>query len=343
MLDAQQKRYENGEKHLSHFDMINLLKPLKNDGEHGWLYDVSSTSLQIICGDLHKAYDRFFKKTSAFPKFKSRKRSKASFPVRDSSLYFLDDVVNIEKIGKLRYQTNYDLPLGKGVKFSNSRISFVNDKWLLTFGMECENQAPVLTDKPMGIDLGVKETAVVAFGDEQIVFSNINKSRSVRQAERRLNHLRRNVSRKYDAHKSFVKTKNIERAERKVKRACAHLANIRQNYIHQCTHKLVSLLPCRVTMEDLNVSGMMKNRHLSKSIQQQRFFEFIRQMKYKCEWNGIKFNQVDRFFPSSKTCSFCGAIKEKLKLSERTFVCDACGAVIDRDYNAAVNLMKYEC
>ena len=113
------------------------------------------------------------------------------------------------------------------------------------------------------------------------------------------------------------------------------------NYVHQVTHSLVSMLPMRVVMEDLDVSGMMKNRHLSRAIQEQCFFEFLRQMRYKCEWKGIKFLQADRFYPSSKTCSCCGAIKHDLKLSDRIFVCTECKTVIDRDYNAAINLMRY--
>lgn len=342
MLDLQQKRYENGDKHLSRFDMIKLLTPLKKESEHGWLCNVSNTSLQITCTDLAKAYDRFFKKIAKHPRFKSRKGSKSNFPTRCNKMYFLEDTVKIEKLGKVRYQTNYKLPLGKGHKFSNPRISFVNNKWLLSFGVECENQAPELTDTLMGIDLGIKETATVAFGDEQLVFHNINKSKRVRNMERRLKHLQRNVSRKYNSHKNYVKTNNIIKAEAKVRKAYTHLSNIRKDYTHKTTHELVSKFPCRVTMEDLNVSGMMKNRHLAKAVQQQTFYEFIRQMKYKCEWLGIEFVQADRFYPSSKMCSECGAIKRDLRLKDRTFVCPSCGAVIDRDYNAAINLMKYE-
>ena len=117
--------------------------------------------------------------------------------------------------------------------------------------------------------------------------------------------------------------------------------NIRDNYIHHVTHDLVSMLPRKVVMEDLNVVGMMKNRHISKSIQEQCFYKFKEQMNYKCAWRGIEFVLADRFFPSSKMCSNCGAIKRDLKLSDRTYVCPECGCVIDRDYNAAINLSKY--
>ena len=343
MLDLQKKRFENGEKHLSCFDMIKLLTPLKKELEYKWLNDVANTSLQIVCRDLSKAYDMLFKKIARAPKFKNRKFSKPSFPIRAGTMYFSESVVNIEKIGKVVFQTNYILPLGKGFKFTNPRVSFVNNKWTLSFGMECENQAPELTDIPMGIDLGIKETATVAFGDEQIVFHNINKSKRVRNIERRIKHLQRSLSRKKNINGVKANTANIEKLRKKIAKAFAHLANIRKDYTHKMTHELVSKLPKIVVMEDLNVAGMMKNRHLSKAIAGQTFCEFIRQMQYKCEWNGIQFMQVDRFFPSSKTCSNCGAINRNLKLSDRTFVCPDCGFVIDRDYNAAVNLMRCGC
>lgn len=344
MLALQQSRYENGEKHLSGFDMMKCFTPLKKEPDHQWLKEVSSASLQVVCTDLSKSYDNFFKKQSGYPKFKSRKKSKPSFPSRCESLWFNGTQVNIEKIGKVKYKTDFEIPLGRGNKFSNPRVSYKNGKWLLSFGMECENQTPVLTDKPMGIDLGIKETMTVAYGNESIIFHNINKSRSIRLLNRQIKHLQRSISRKYEQNRQgnkFIKTRNIERAEEKLRRLYARLTNIRNNYNHQCTHKLVSLLPSRVVMEDLNVQGMMKNKHLSKAISEQCFFEIIRQMKYKCEWNNIPFYQVDRFYPSSKTCSCCGCIKTNLKLSDRTYKCSECGNVIDRDLNAAINLQKY--
>lgn len=345
MLALQNERYENGEKHLSAFDMTNLLSPLKKSEGYEWLSLVSNISLCTVCCDLDKAFTGFFKKISRFPKFKSRKRSKPNFPIRTNALYFKDErLLNIEKIGKVRYKSDRGFPIGRGCKFTNARVSNVNGKWLLSFGMECENQAPMLTDKPMGIDLGVKDLAVVEFDGHQIVFGNINKSRRMRQLTKKLAHLQRTISRKYEQNRQgnrYVKTNNITRAESKLRRLHARRANIRQNYLHQTTHKLVSMLPYKVVMEDLNVQGMMKNKHLSKAIAEQGFYEFIRQMKYKCEWNGIEFIQADRFYPSSKTCSCCGSIKKDLKLSDRTYTCENCGTVIDRDYNAAINLSRY--
>ena len=196
----------------------------------------------------------------------------------------------------------------------------------------------------MGVDLGVKDLAVVEFNNEKIVFHNINKSKKVRILKKRIQHTQRTISRKYECNRKgskYFKTNNILKEETKLRKLHYRLANIRNNYIHQTTHSLVKLLPKRVVMEDLNVTGMMSNRHLSKAIQEQGFNEFIRQMRYKCEWNNIEFVQVDRFYPSSKTCSNCGCIKSNLKLKDRTYVCEDCGFTIDRDYNAAINLSRY--
>lgn len=343
MLNKQQELYKQGEKHLSAFDMIRLLKPLKNDGEHEWLYEVSNASLSITCRDLQKAYDKFFKKLSGFPNFKSRKRSKIKYPVREG-IWFKNNIVTVEKIGKVKFKSDFNLPQGRGYKFINPRILNKNNKWMLIFSMECENQALQLTDTSMGIDLGIKDLAIVENDGNKIVFHNINKSKKIKRLVKRQKYIQRSISRKYEANKQgkkYVKTKNIERLEEKYRHILAHITNIRENYIHQCTHKLISLLPKRIVMEDLNVSGMMKNRHLSRAIQEQKWYEFIRQMKYKSEWAGIEFVQVSRFYPSSKTCSYCGNVKKDLKLSDRTYICNMCGAVIDRDYNAAINLSRY--
>lgn len=344
MLAKQQEARAQGGKHLSAFDMIRALTPLKCDREHEWLREISNTTLQISCQDLQKAYEKFFKKQGGFPKFKTKKKSKPSFPIRSDRMYFCGGFVKIEKLKKVKYKTDFKLPQGRGHKFSNPRISYVNGKWVLSFSMERENQSFRLTDKAMGIDLGVKDLVSAAYGDEQIVFHNINKSKRMKRLNKQKVHIQRSISRKYEANrqgKKYVKTNNIIREEEKLRKLCRRITDIRQNYIHQTTHSLVAKLPYRVTMEDLNVRGMMRNRYLAKAIAEQSFAEFKRQMKYKCEDRGIEFVQADRFYPSSKTCSYCGCIKQNLKLSDRTYVCSECGLVIDRDYNAALNLMRY--
>ena len=346
LLAEQTRRYENHERHMTAFDMNKYVTQLKNTDECGWLSQVNTHALYRVCADVAQAYENFFKKRAQLPRFKSRKRSKASFPLRGGVgiVWFDDNTTHLPSLGRVRYKTDFDFPKGRGVKFSNPRVSNKNGKWFLSFGMECENQVPELNDYSMGIDLGIKETMVVAYGDEQLVFHNINKSRKVKQLKRRMKHLQRSISRKYEANKqgnTFVKTNNIARQEDKLRKMYSRLTGIRMNYIHQSTHQLVSLLPYRVVMEDLNVQGMMKNKHLSKAIQEQCFYEVIRQMKYKCEWNGIEFIQADRFYPSSKTCSNCGCVHKGLTLKDRTFICPECGFTIDRDYQAALNLSRY--
>lgn len=348
MLDWQIKRYDNGngEKKFKSYDFSYQLTKIKAEPEFTWLCDgLSSVTLQTTCNRLGTIYKRFLDGKIGRPKFKSRKKTRPSFPVRgDVGRFWFDKThVKVEKIGKVAYKTNYNIPLGRNAKFINPVIAYTpNGKWILTLGVECENQAQMLTDKPMGIDLGIKELAVVAFGDEQIVFHNKNKSKGVRRLKRKLKHLQRNLSRKYEQNGSYEETKNIKKLKEKIKRSYYHISNIQHDYIHQTTHKLVSLLPCKVAMENLNVKGMMKNRHLSRAVQEQCFYEFRRQIEYKCAWNGIEFVLADRWYPSSKTCSCCGAYKKDLKLKDRTYACSECGLEIDRDYNAAINLMNYK-
>ena len=197
-----------------------------------------------------------------------------------------------------------------------------------------------LSGEVIGIDLGIKELAVCSDGQ---VFRNINKTSKVKKIEKRLHRLQRKVSRKYEMNKEgsrFVKTSNLIKIEKQIQRLHRRVTNIRDNHIHQATNAIVKTKPSKVVMEDLNVSGMMKNRHLSKAVANQKLYEFIRQMKYKCEKYGIEFIQVDRFYPSSKTCSSCGTSKKDLKLSDRTYKCE-CGLEMDRDVNASLNLAAY--
>ena len=349
MIELQQKRRENEEKCLSRFEMVKFLTPLKKEEEYKWLNEISNASLQIVCTDLSKAYKSFFEKIAKYPKFKSRKGSNKSFPVCTTALYFAtNDLLNIEKVGKVKYKTDRTFPLGKGsIKVTNSRVKLVGSKWILTFGIECESQAPTLNGK-IGIDLGVKELAYCSYNGKPLVFHNINKSQRVRKLKSKLRHLLRNVSRKYDTNNrlkiyedKWHKSNKIIKLEEQIAEIHRKLANIRNNYLHQTTHYLVSLNPEQITIEDLNISGMMKNRHLSEAIAEQCLYEFRRQIEYKAEERGIKVVAVPRFYPSSKTCSCCGGYKKDLKLSDRVYKCEYCDSVIDRDFNAALNLERY--
>ncbi len=339
MINLQNINYKNGGKYLSWIDMCKQLTILKNEC-FNWLYDVSNHSLQTTIKDLDFSYKAFFNKKARYPKFKSRKNIKYAYPLRCDSIYFDKDNIKIAKLGRVKFKTNYNIKDGKDVKFLNPRISLINKKWILSFGLECENQTPKLTNKSMGIDLGIKETAVASFGGDVRIFHNINKSQKIQNLEKKQKHIQKIVSRKYRVNGSYEKSNNIIKYENILRGIYAKLKNIRNNYIHQITHNLIALNPKRVVMEDLNILGWIKNKHLSNAVIRQCLGEFIRQMRYKCEWAGIEFVQVGRFYPSSKTCSRCGKIKSNLKLSDRIFICE-CGLEMDRDENAARNLEKY--
>ena len=340
-LNKANENYENGIK----FNKVNLrteFNQFKLQEEYSWIKEVSAQTTAQAFEDLASAFKNFFESKSKHPQFKSKRKSKKSFYVRYDALIFQNNTVNLEKIGKVKYKTNYEIPTLS--KYINPRCHFDGRYWYLTLGFEHnENQVVLNNDLSVGIDLGIKDLAVVSCLDKPM--KNINKSVRVRKLKKRIKRLQRQVSRKYEANKQgdkFVKTNNIMKLEKQIKLLHRKLINIRQNHIHQATNKIIKLKPYRVVMEDLNISGMMKNRHLSKAIAEQKFYEFIRQMKYKCEFNGIEFVQVDRWFPSSKTCSSCGNIKSDLKLKDRVYICKECGYVIDRDKNASINLGNYK-
>ena len=341
-LNRCNELYKQGVK----YNMSNIRKEftqLKKQESFKWLNEVSNTTMVESMRNLDKAFKIFFKTKKGYPKFKTKRKSKQSFYVRHDTLYFKQDACNIEKIGKVKYKTNYKISQGRNViKFSNPYCSYDGKYWYLSFGIEAEeNQTAVNKDLSIGIDLGIKDLAICSNG---MTFKNINKTKRVYRIKKRLRRLQRKCSRKYEMNKQgnqFIKTNNIIKLEKQIKLINRRLSNIRLNHIHQTTNKIIKEMPYRVVMEDLNVKGMMKNKHLSKAIQEQGFYEFKRQMQYKCEWNEIEFVQADRYYPSSKTCSCCGSIKEDLKLKDRTYVCKECGLVIDRDYNASINLSNY--
>ena len=313
----------------------------KND-DFKWLYNVSGKVTAQVFEDLENAYKNFFDGLAQRPKFKNKKKSKKSFYVRYDAIKFSNNRVNIEKIGKVKYSSNYKIP--KLDKYTNPRCHFDGKYWYLTFGFEHgESQASLNEDLSIGIDLGISHLAIVNHLDKPI--KNINKSKEVRRLKKKLKRLQRQVSRKYEMNKKgskFVKTNNIIKLERQIKLVHRRLNNIRNNHIHQATSKIIKLNPYRVVMEDLNVSGMMKNKHLAEKIAEQKFYEFKRQMKYKCQFNKIEFFEADRWYPSSKACSCCKNIRKDLKLSDRTYICNECGLVIDRDKNASINLGNYK-
>lgn len=344
-INKVQEYKEQGKKYSMN-EIRKEFTQLKKQEEYKWLNEVSSKVTQESLRNLDKAFKQFFKTKKGYPKFKSKKKSKQSFYVRSDNLYFKDGHCIIEKIGKVKFNNNRQtIPQGRNMcKFSNPYCVYNGKKWYISFGMEVnENQVDFKLNQNLliGIDLGIKDLAICSNG---MVFKNINKTKRVKNLKNKLKHLQRNVSRKYEMNKQgkkYIKTNNIIKLEKQIALIYKRLADIRNNHIYQSINTILKERPYRIVMEDLNISGMMKNKHLSKAIQEQCFYKFISTMKYKCEWLGIEFVQVDRFYPSSKTCSHCGYVKHNLKLSDRTYICEECGLVIDRDLNASINLMNY--
>lgn len=333
------EKHNLGEKY-SMSDIRKEFTQLKKQEEFKWLNEVSNTTMVESMRNLDKAFKSFFKSKSQYPRFKNKRKTRHSFYVRYDAIKFIDEKVNLEKIGKVVYKTNYNIP---NCKYVNPYCSFDGKYWYLTLGFEHnENQVELNKDLSVGIDLGISDLAIVNCLDKPI--KNINKTKRVRKLKKKLKKVQKQVSRKYEANKVgnvFIKTNNIIKLEKSIKLIHRKLSNIRNNHIHQATNKIIKLYPYRVVMEDLNISGMMKNKHLSKAIAEQGMYEFTRQMKYKCEFNNIEFIKADRFFPSSKKCSCCGNTKKELKLKDRTYICNNCGFELDRDKNASINLGNY--
>lgn len=338
MIEQQQKSYNDGNGYISQYNMNKLLTPLKKQDEYSWLNEVSNRSLQIVCRDLDFRYKRFFNKKSKYPKFKSSKKDRKSYPVRENVFCFLDDhTIRVEKLRKVRCRRT-DVPIGK---ICNPRIFYANKKWMIYFVVECENQAPIcLSEFPMGIDLGIKEFAVVSFGSQKFVFHNINKSKRVRALEHKLRYIKKVLARKYKVN-NYVKTKSTRKYEAMQSELYYKLSNIRHNYINQVINQLIKCAPYKITVEDLDLAEWSQKRIIADSAAHQNIGRFISRLSYKCEWNGIKYLKADRYFPSSKMCSNCGNIKKYLSVGARIYNCKKCGLRIDRDYNAAINLMKY--
>ena len=342
-LVKQEENYKNGGKFISDGVIRKELTQLKKS-ELSWLNKVSNNVTKQAVKDACNAYKKFFKGLVNKPRFKSKKKSKPSFYNDPIKLKVKEKKVLIEKIGWIKI--NEQIP--SDVKYNNPRITYDNKYWYISVGIEVDKKLEELTNISLGIDLGLKKFAICSDGK---VFKNINKTKKVKKSEKRLKQKQRQISRKYEMNKikkeggercQFIKTKNIEKLEETTKLIHRKLTNIRNNYLHQVTTSIVKTKPYRIVIEDLNVSGMMKNKHLSDSVRKQCFNKFRQYLTYKTELCGIELVIVDRFYPSSKTCSICGSIKHDLKLKDRIYKCSHCGVVIDRDYNASLNLSMYK-
>ena len=344
---------ENLPKTLSEGAIRKELTVLKNT-THPWLKEVGSNVIKQAVKDWDEARKRFFKGLGNAPKYKSKATSKPSFYVNYERLRRMNGGFRGEKLGFVK--TSQPLSkIPKGSYYKNPRISFDGKYWYLSFSYEVPTISVELTDLVIGVDLGLKTLATLSTGE---FVENINKSRRVKQLEKQLRREQRHLARQLQANTKGVLTtengsrkpiyersldscSNIQATKRKIKLLYRKLSSVRLNHIHQTTSYLAKQLPKGIVIEDLNIKGLMKNKHLSKHIQDSMFYEFRRQLEYKCSRYGIKLVLAERFYPSSKTCSYCGSIKSDLKLKDRVYKCDSCGLEKDRDLNAAENLAYY--
>ena len=345
-LNKQKENYANGGKFISDHDLRKQFTQLKKTEEYKWLYSISNDVTKQAIKDCCLAYKRFFSGIGKKPKFKSKKNDRPSFYVDNVKIKFTNDKVklgniatskrkNKAKLNWIRLSEKNKIPIN--CKYINPHVVYDGIDWFICVGIEFEESIESPTNNEIVIDIGIKELAICS---DKIIYKNINKTQKIKKLEKKKRRLQRSISRKYLNNKkgeSYHKTSNIIKSEKKLLKLNHRLTNIRNDYLHKVTSEIVNRKPKFITIEDLNVNGMMKNKHLSKAIQQQKLYEFRRQLEYKCKWNNIELRIVDRYYPSSKLCHNCGQIKKDLKLNDRIYKCD-CGYEEDRDYNASLNL-----
>ena len=341
-LAHNKELHESGKKFMSSSQFRVWLNNeyLPNHPECSWIKEAYSKSVTQAVNDGQTAFTRFFNHKSAFPKFKKKGKS-------DVKMYFVRNNpkdccerhrIKISSLGWVRIKEKGYIPTTKdGCVIESGHVSIKADRYYVSVLIEIPDKTTAsYSSEGIGIDLGLKDFAIVS---NDKTYKNINKSARLRKLEKKLIREQRGLSRKYENLKKGRSTqkKNIQKQRLKIQKLHQRIDNIRTDYINKIIAEIVKTKPSYITIEDLNVSGMMKNKHLSKTVDSQKFYEFRSKLLAKCKENGIEQRTVDRRFPSSKTCHCCKSIKKDLKLSDRVFRCD-CGYIEDRDFNAATHL-----
>ena len=342
-LAHNKELHDNGEKFMSgkSFSVWLNNEYLPKNPDKLWIKEVSSKSVKRSIENGCVAFTRFFKHQSAFPNFKKKGKS-------DVKMYFVKNNpkdcrcerhrMNIPSLGWVRMKEKGYVPTTKdGYVIKSGHVSIKADRYYVSVLIEIPNSKTAdNSNEGIGIDLGLKDFAIVSNGK---TYKNINKSAKLKKLEKQLIREQRSLSRKYENLKKGESTQraNIQKQKLKVQKVHHKIDDIRTDYINKTIAEMVKTKPSYITIEDLNVSGMVKNKHLSKAVASQKFYAFRTKLQAKCKERGIELRVVDRWYPSSKTCHCCGAIRKDLKLSDRIFECD-CGYIEDRDFNAALNL-----
>jgi len=335
--------HDNGEKFMTGKDFSLWLnnKYIPDNPDKTWIREVYSKAVKKSIEDGCTAFTRFFKHQSDFPKFKKKGKS-------DVKMYFVRNNpkdcqcerhrLKIPTLGWVRIKEKGYIPTTKdGYMIRSGTVSVKAGRFYVSVLVEIPDvNIDNSSNEGIGIDLGLKDFAIISNGK---TYRNINKSAGLKKLEKQLIREQRSLSRKYESLKKGESTQraNIQKQKLKVQKLHHKMDNIRTDYINKTIAEIVKTKPSYITIEDLNVKGMMKNRCLSKAVASQKFYEFRTRLKAKCDENGIELRVADRFYPSSKTCHHCGSVRKNLKLSDRIYRCE-CGYVADRDFNAALNL-----
>ena len=345
-IALEEENYKNGGKFISGYDLTKRFTQFKKQEGNEWLKEISGRALKVAILNASTSYDNFFKGRSKYPKFKTKKRSKMSCATHEGTTIIERKRIRCEKLGWIASH-KHNIPIGEGVKYYNPKLSFDGDNFWFSVSVEIgdyNNNNDKEKTEPIGIDLGIKTLAVCSNGKSY-------KKPNIKKHKKKLKRLQRKASRQYkkmlDKSKEtkvkfseIHKSKNLLKLESNIRKEYRKINNILTTNIHNITSELVKLNSSSIVIEDLNIKGMMKNKHLSEKIKEAKFYEFRRQLEYKCKWNNVNLIIANRWYPSSKLCSSCGNRKKKLSLKERIYTCEECGCVIDRDYNASLNL-KY--
>ena len=335
--------HDNGEKFMTgkSFSLWLNNEYIPDNPDKTWISEVYSKAVKKSIEDGCTAFTRFFKHQSDFPKFKKKGKS-------DVKMYFVRNNpkdcqcerhrLKIPTLGWVRIKEKGYIPTTKdGYMIRSGTVSVKAGRFYVSVLVEIPDvNIDNNSNEGIGIDLGLKDFAIISNGK---TYRNINKSAGLKKLEKQLIREQRSLSRKYENLKKGESTQraNIQKQRLKVQKLHHKMDNIRTDYINKTITEIVKTKPSYITIEDLNVKGMMKNRCLSKAVASQKFYEFRTRLKAKCDENGIELRVADRFYPSSKTCHHCGSVRKNLKLSDRIYRCE-CGYVADRDLNAALNL-----
>ena len=342
-LSHNKALHDNGEKFMTgkSFSLWLNNEYIPDNPDKTWIREVYSKAVKKSIEDGCAAFTRFFKHQSDFPKFKKKGKS-------DVKMYFVRNNpkdcqcerhrLKIPTLGWVRIKEKGYIPTTKdGYMIRSGTVSVKAGRFYVSVLVEIPDvNINNNLNEGIGIDLGLKDFAIISNGK---TYRNINKSAGLKKLEKQLIREQRSLSRKYENLKKGESTQraNIQKQKLKVQKLHHKMDNIRTDYINKTIAEIVKTKPSYITIEDLNVKGMMKNRCLSKAVASQKFYEFRKRLKAKCDEKGIELRVADRFYPSSKTCHHCGSIRKNLKLSDRIYRCE-CGYVADRDFNAALNL-----